>query len=113
MMEAAQKYNTRISVMRATTDLRMNMLAFHHPFAKNRNLHTTLKAMKCLQNDRGAKTVADLIRISSMAEPVACGGNRPGGHGCQEKAKELINRIRDAWNPNKESPQRRNLWHTP
>jgi hypothetical protein len=40
MIEAAQKYNARISVTRATADLRLNMPAFHHPFAKNRNLCT-------------------------------------------------------------------------
>lgn len=48
MVETAQKYNTKISVMRAPADLRLNMPAFHHPFARNRNLRTTTKTMKCL-----------------------------------------------------------------
>ena len=71
--------------------------------------------MSCLQNTHKAKTVADLIRISSVEAPIACNGNgnRSGNLGCREKAKELINRIRDEWHPNKETPQRHNLWHSP
>jgi len=34
MVEAAHKYNAKISVMRAPSDLRLSMPAFHHPFAK-------------------------------------------------------------------------------
>src|SRR5258706_7472039 len=109
MVEAAHKYNAKISVMRAPSDLRLSMPAFHHPFAKNRNVHIKSKSMSCLQNTHNARTVADLVRISSAA----CEGNRTRKHGCKEKAKELINRIRDGWNPNKETPQRHSLWHTP
>ena len=47
MIAAAQKYNAKISVMRATKALRMNMPVLHHPFMKNRNLLTMSKAMKC------------------------------------------------------------------
>ena len=115
MVEAAQKYNARISVMRAPSNLRLNMPAFHHPFAKNRNLHTKSKVMSCLQNTHKAKTVADLVRISSVEAPIACNGNGNGSRylGCREKAKELINRIKDEWHPDKETPQRHNLWHSP
>jgi len=69
--------------------------------------------MKCLQDDQKVKTVEDLIRISSNAGPLACENNRPNHHNCKTKAKELLKRISDAWNPNKESPQRHTLWHTP
>ena len=113
MVETAQKYNTKISVMRAPADLRLNMPAFHHPFARNRNLRTTTKTMKCLQENHKVKTVADLVRIAAAEEPIACDDNIPEGHKCQEKARELINRIKDDWNPNRETPQRHDLWHTP
>jgi len=105
MIGTAQKYNVTISVMRATQELKMGMLAFHHPFTKNRNLHTTLKAMKCLQDDQKVKTIKDLIRISPNTGPLACENNRPTHHNCKTKAKELLKRISNAWNPNKESPQ--------
>ena len=113
LTEAAQKYNAKISVMRAPLGLRLNMPAFHHPFAKNRNLHTRSKTMRCLQNTHGAKKVTDLVRISSEEDPITCEGTRPRKQDCREKAKELLNRIRDEWNPNKETPQRHSLWHTP
>jgi len=113
MIETAQKYNAKISVMRATPELKLGMPAFHHPFAKNRNLRTASKAMKCLQDEQKAKTVEDLIKISSDAGPLACENDRPNTHNCRAKAKELLKRISDAWNPNKESPQRHTLWHTP
>jgi len=32
---------------------------------------------------------------------------------CKKKAKELLNRVKDVWNLNKETPQRHDLWHTP
>jgi len=105
MIGTAQKYNATISVMRATQELKMGMPAFHHPFAKNRNLRTASKAMKCLQDDQKVKTVKDLIRISSNTGPLACENNRPTHHNCKTKAKELLKRISNAWNPNKESPQ--------
>jgi len=105
MIETAQKYNAKISVMRATPELKMGMPAFHHPFARNRNLRTTSKAMKCLQDEQKAKTVGDLVRISSNMGPLDCGNNNPNTHNCRAKAKELLKRISDAWNPNKESPQ--------
>ena len=73
MVETAQKYNT--SVMRAPADLRLNMPAFHHPFARNRNFRTTTKTMKCLQENHKVKTVADLVRIAAAEEPIACDDN--------------------------------------
>ena len=54
---AAQKYNAKISVMGATSDLRLNMSAFHHPLAKNRSLRTTSKVMKCLQNNHKPRSL--------------------------------------------------------
>ena len=38
MIEAAWKYNAALSVMRAPTDLQLEMPAFHHLFAKKRKL---------------------------------------------------------------------------
>ena len=40
MVLTAQKYNVLILVMRAPRELKLSMPAFHHLFAKNRNLHT-------------------------------------------------------------------------
>jgi len=113
MIETAQKYNMSISVMRAPRNLRLNMPAFHHPFAKNRNLRTMSTTMKCLQENHEAKTIEDLIRISVTADQTPCRGNRHRNNDCRNKARELLNRVRDTWNPNKETPQRHNLWHTP
>ena len=64
MIKAAQKYNIRISVMRALPNLRLSMPAFHHPFKRNRNLRTTSKVMKCLQKNHKIRTVVDLIKIT-------------------------------------------------
>ena len=112
MIQTAQKYNASISVMRAPRDLRLTMPAFHHPYAKNRNLNTKSRTMKCLQDVHKVKTVGDLITVAT-ADQAECENNRNGKHGCKDKAKELLNRVRDNWNPNKETPQRHNLWHTP
>jgi len=82
MIETAQKYNTKISVMRATPELKMGMPAFHHLFARNRNLCTASKAMKCLQDEQKAKTVGDLVRILSNVGLLECGNNKPNTHNC-------------------------------
>ena len=58
----------------------------------------------------------DLINISTEIAPTpqrTCQLVRQGNHGCRDKARELLNRIDDNWNPNRETPQRHNLWHTP
>jgi len=67
MIATALKYNVTISAMRAPQNLRLNMPAFHHPYAKNRNLHTKTMTMKCLQDTHKAKTIRDLMRISAEA----------------------------------------------
>ncbi|SRR5258706_3855169 len=113
MIETTQKYNTLISVMRAPGNLRLSMPAFHHPFAKNRNLHTKSKTMKCLQDNHKARTIGDLIRISMTANQTPCRGNEHQNNECRNKAIELLNWVKDKWNLNKENPQRHNLWHTP
>ena len=69
--------------------------------------------MICLQDNHEAKTIGDLINISSAADQTPCRGNRNGNDDCRKKARELLNRVNDVWNPNKETPQRHNLWHTP
>ena len=116
MVEAAQKYNVALSVMRAPMALRLGMPAFHHPFARNKNLQNGSKTMRCLQENHGARTVGDLVKISVNRGPDpanACLSGKPGGKVCREKAKELINRVKDQWNPSRETPQRHTLWHTP
>ena len=116
MIKTAQKYNATVSVMRAPTSLRLDMPAFHHPFARNRNLRINSKTMRCLQTHHKAKTVGDLIQISQLDRPdlpEACIHEPQGGQGCRKKAKELLNRIKDQWHPERETPQRHNLWHTP
>ena len=110
MIQTAQKYNASISVMRAPQDLRLTMPAFHHPFAKNRNLKTKSRMMKCLQDVHKVRTVRDLITVAT-ADQAECENNRNGKHGCKDKAKELLNQVWDNWNLNKETPQRHNLWH--
>ena len=116
MIDAARKYNVTLSVIRAPVALRLEMPAFHHPFAKNRNLQNNSKTMKCLQENHKAKTIDDLIWISSgigQDPNMVCINERPGRNSCWEKAKELLNRIGKNWNPRGESPRRHNLWHTP
>ena len=113
MIETTQKYNASISVMRAPGNLRLSMPAFHHPFAKNRNLRTKSKTMKCLQDNHKARTIGDLIRISATANQTPCRGNEHRNNDCRNKARELLNRVKDKWNLNKETPQRHDLWHTP
>ena len=76
--------------MRAPRDLRLSMPAFHHPFAKNRNLNTKSKVMKCLQDIHKVKTIGDLITVAT-ADQEACEHNRNGKHSCKDKAKELLN----------------------
>ena len=116
MLEAAQKYNVSLSVMRAPTSLRLDMPAFHHPFARNRNLRMNSKTMRCLQDVHEARTVRDLIQMTSAelpAPPATCIHIAQNGQGCRKKAKELLNRIIDQWHPERETPQRHTLWHTP
>ena len=115
MIEAACKYNAALSVMRAPTDLRLKMLAFHHLFAKKRKLRTNTKAMRCLQEDHKAKTVGDLIAIANGRKraPEAILHVKQGDKECRRKAEELIKRIEHNWKPDNETPHRHNLWHTP
>ena len=116
MIEAAQKYNATISVTRAPRKLRLEMPAFHHPFAKNKNLRTNSRTMRCLTKNHEIKTVRNLIQMSTEEAPnhtVVCNNRKPGKDPCKEKAKELLNWIKRQWHPNKETPQRHNLWHTP
>jgi len=116
MIETAQKYNTTISVMRAPKELKLNMPAFHHPFAKNRHLQTNSRIMRCLQENHEAKTIRDLknISINNIPNPIEiCTSRKPHSADCRRKANELLNRVENKWNPNHSSPQRHNLWHTP
>ena len=116
MLEAVQKYNASISVMRAPTCLRPAMPAFHHPFARNRNLWMNSKTMRCLQDTHRARMVGDLAQIASNNEPVpteACMHKAQDGQGCCKKAREVLNRIENHWHPERETPQRHMLWHTP
>ena len=97
-------------------DLRLEMPAFHHPFAQNRHLQNNSRVMCCLQGNHGAKTVRDLVQVSMGEGPgplAACPLRNPGRDRCKEKAKELLNRMGNRWNPGQETPQRHNLWHTP
>jgi hypothetical protein len=108
MISAAQKCNATISVMRASSEHRLEMPAFCHPFAKNKNLQNNSRTMKCLQNNHGVKTVGDLIQISTMAVHApanACPLRYAGGNNCCEKATELLNRIEGRWNPKRETPK--------
>ena len=113
MIQAAQKYNVTISVLRAPRDLRLSMPAFHHPFAKNRNLCTKSRAMKCLKEVHKVRTIGDLITMTEDADQAACRIDRRGRNACKEKARDLLNRVQDKWNLNRETPQRHDLWHTP
>jgi len=92
MVEAAWKYNAALSVMRAPMELRLDMPAFHHPFTKNRRLHTNSKAMHCLQNEHKAKTIRDLVAIATGQEqnPNINLHIKKGGKECRDKAKELL-----------------------
>ena len=95
-IEAAQRYNATISVMRAPMALRLEMLVFHHPFTQNRHLQNNSRIMCCLQGNHGAKTVRDLVQVSMGEGPgplAACPLRRPGRDRCKEKAKELLNRM--------------------
>jgi len=116
MIEAARKYNISLSVIRAPVALCLEMPAFHHPFAKNRNLRNSSRTMKCLQDMHRAKTIDDLIWISSgigQDPNIRCINEGLGRNNCHEKAKELLNRVGKSWNPRGETPRRHNLWHTP
>ena len=46
-------------------------------------------------------------------DQAACEYEGHGKHGYKDKARDLPNRVRDSWNPNKETPRRHELWHTP
>ena len=116
IVKAAQKYNATISVMRAPMELRLEMPAFHHPFARNKNLQNNSKAMRCLQDNHGAKTVGDLVQIvaeNGLNPTNPCLYENLNGRKCKEKAIDLLNRVEHLWKPSQESPQRHNLWHTP
>ena len=109
MVEAAQKYNVTLSVMRAPTDLRLEMPAFHHPFAKNKKLHTHSNMMQCLQINHGVKTIGDLVKMSDGVGLEVADAGLHGKHKdkkCREKAKELLNRVKHHWHPKGETPQR-------
>jgi len=80
LIETAQKYNATISVMRAPRDLRLNMPAFHHPHAKNRNLRSNSRAMKCLRDTHKAKTVNNLIKITTAVDQTPCRNNVHGSN---------------------------------
>ena len=114
MTDAAQKYNTSISIMRAPMELRLSMPAFHHPFTKSRHYNTS--KMKCLREKHQVRTIEDLVKITNEVEPIPeieCSGRKPRGKSCKDKAQELLTRINEHWNPNQETPRRNNLWHTP
>ena len=116
MIKAAQKYNASLSVMRVSTDLRLEMPAFYHPFAKNKYLQNNSRVMRCIQDNHKAKTIGDLIRISTEARhdpATVCLHEKPNGNGCRRKARDLLNRIEYKWNPSRETPQKYDLWHTP
>ena len=102
--------------MRVPTNLRLDMPAFHHPFARNRNIQMNSKTMRCLQTTHKTRTVGDLVQLTSIegpAPPEACIHKAQDRQGCCKKAKELLDQIERRWHPNRETPQRHTLWHTP
>ena len=116
MVKTARKYNATISNMRILMDQRLNMLAFHHPFAKNKHLQYNSKVMRCIQCKHSTRTMRDLLQIMTddgRRTTEECPPKVPGVKSCSKRAVELIGWIRDTWNPNQEAPQRHNLWHTP
>jgi len=97
-------------------DERLNMATFHNPFAKSKHLRYNSKVMRCIQREHGARTVRDLLQTTTddgRRTTEGCPPKVPGVKGCSKKAAELIGRTRDTWNPNREKPQRQDLWHTP
>jgi len=90
VVKAAQKYNATISVMRAPMKLRLEMPAFHHPFARNKNLQNNSKAMRCLQDNHEAKTVGDLVQIvaeNGLNPTNPCLYENLNGRKCKEKPR--------------------------
>ena len=116
MVKTARKYNATISNMRISMDQRLDVLAFHHPLAKNKHLQYNLKVMKCIQCKHSARTMRDLLQITTddgRRNMEGCPPRVLGLKSCSKKAAELIGQIRDTWNLNQETPQRYDLWHAP
>ena len=108
MIETAKKYNVTIFVMRAPTSLKLEMLTFHHPFAKNKRPHNSSRVMHCLQDNHGARTIGDPVQISSGTVPAVTKlglHDMKGGKDCRKKAKDLLNRIEPHWKPDRETPK--------
>ena len=60
--------------------------------------------MRCLGGNRGAKTVRDIVQVSTgegLGPLAAC----PLRGRCREKAGELLNRMVNRWDPNRETRQ--------
>jgi ribonuclease HI len=116
MVGAARKYNTQLSSMRVPLKLRLDMPAFYHPFTRSHRLQVNSKVMECLRGTHRVRQVRDLVKLADgvqLDDLTGCTSKKPRGESCQAKAKELINRLPPSWNPNKETPQKHGLWHTP
>jgi len=77
-------------------ELRLEMPAFHHPFARNKNLQNNSKAMRCLQDNHEAKTVGDLVQIvaeNGLNPTNPCLYENLNGRKCKEKTEDLLNRV--------------------
>jgi hypothetical protein len=53
------------------------------------------------------------ITTLNAQEAQECPGGPAQARKCREKANDILNRVQNQWNPNKMTPQRHNLWHTP
>jgi len=49
MVKVVQKYNASISGMRASTNQRLKLPTFFHPYAKNKHVQNNSKVMSCPQ----------------------------------------------------------------
>jgi ribonuclease HI len=112
MLYAAQKYNVKISVLRAPITLKLSMPAFFHPAIKQKRINNS-KASRCLRQNHGIETVGDLLDFARADDNPMEERCQRTWRQCKQHAKKLINLLPDLWNPTTTTPAQNRLYHTP
>lgn len=109
MLKVGRKYNIGMDAAKISKETKGEMPLWHH-IAASDNYGWNKKAARCLRENHKVMTVKDL---QNEKEAVWEGPSCKNPEACMAMAGKLIGKISDKFNPEKETPHRDNLDHTP
>ena len=80
MLNVARKYKTNLTAIRLSTEIRMKLPIWYHPFDEQRSMTNTTS--RCLLRKHKIMTVAELVKQAKKINDQQQGGNHAPRHDC-------------------------------